>query len=211
MTSKYRNLFLSLIISFLLLTTVNIGYSQAASQTTHIVKSGDTMWKIAVRYEIGLSEIISSNSQIKNPDLIYPGQKIIIPNIDNIKSKEMEVIRLVNVERAKQGLQPLSYNWELSRVARYKSKDMANIGYFDHTSPTYGSPFTMMKNFGIRYSYAGENIAMGYRTPEDVVNGWMNSAGHRRNILSPNFTQIGVGYATNNQGVPYWTQMFIRP
>nr|WP_278244311.1 CAP domain-containing protein [Caldisalinibacter kiritimatiensis] len=122
----------------------------------------------------------------------------------------MEVIRLVNAERAKHGLKPLAYNWELSRVARFKSKDMAQVGYFSHTSPTYGSPFKMMKDFGINYSYAGENIAMGYRTPEDVMKGWMNSPGHRRNILSPNFSQIGVGYAVNNQGTPYWTQMFIH-
>lgn len=210
MNNKIKVFILSSIVFVLLLVaTPNFGLAQTSNSTVHTVVSGDTLWKIAVRYEIGISEIINANPQLQNPDLIYPGQKITIPNIDDTKAKEMEVIRLVNIERTKQGLKPLSYNWELSRVARFKSKDMAQLGYFSHTSPTYGSPFTMMKNFGIRYSYAGENIAMGYRTPQEVVNGWMNSSGHRRNILSPNFTQIGVGYAVNSKGVPYWTQMFI--
>lgn len=124
---------------------------------------------------------------------------------------EQEVIRLVNVERQKAGLNALKTNLELSNVARIKSNDMKDKGYFSHTSPTYGSPFDMMKSFGIRYSYAGENIAMGQRTPEEVMKGWMNSEGHRNNILNPNFTEIGVGYAVDKNGRTYWTQMFIRP
>ena len=78
--------------------------------------------------------------------------------------------------------------------------------YFNHTSPVYGSPFDMMKTFGISYRTAGENIAMGQRTPEEVVNAWMNSEGHRANILNASFTQIGMGYVAEGN---YWTQMFI--
>lgn len=97
-------------------------------------------------------------------------------------------------------------NWELSRVARYKSQDMYDNRYFSHNSPIYGTPFQMMKNFGISYRSAAENIAKGQRTPQEVVNAWMNSSGHRANILNASYTQIGVGYvATGN----YWTQMFI--
>lgn len=117
---------------------------------------------------------------------------------------EKEVVRLTNIERSKQGLKPLTLNTELSKVARIKSKDMVDKKYFDHNSPTYGSPFDMMKSFGISYRAAGENIAYGQRTPEEVVNGWMNSPGHRANILNGNFTEIGVGFYNN-----YWTQMFI--
>jgi uncharacterized protein YkwD len=83
---------------------------------------------------------------------------------------------------------------------------MVDKNYFSHTSPTYGSPFDMMKTFGITYHTAGENIAYGYPTPESVVNGWMNSEGHRKNILNSSFTEIGVGYVSNGN---YWTQMFI--
>ena len=88
---------------------------------------------------------------------------------------------------------------------------MRDKNYFSHTSPTYGSPFDMMKSFGIKYRAAGENIAKGYRTPESVMDGWMNSPGHKANIMSPDFTEIGVGYVTDSRGTGYWVQMFIRP
>ncbi|MCL2513518.1 MAG: SafA/ExsA family spore coat assembly protein [Oscillospiraceae bacterium] len=181
-----------------------------AASGTHTVASGDSMWKIAVRYEIGLSELIKANPQIANPALIYPGQKISIPNIDDVKALEAEVVRLVNVERAKAGLPALTANWELSRVARYKSQDMIDKKYFDHKSPTYGTPFDMMEAFGLRFSAAGENIAMGQRTPQDAMNAWMGSPGHRSNILSPAYNQIGVGAAKASNGTCYWTQMFIK-
>ncbi|MBO1915365.1 hypothetical protein J4G37_62370, partial [Microvirga sp. 3-52] len=90
--------------------------------------------------------------------------------------------------------------------ARAKSKDMSSKGYFSHTSPTYGSPFDQMKQFGVSYSAAGENIAMGQRTPAEVVKAWMDSPGHRENILKPGFTHIGIGYDSNGN---YWTQQFI--
>lgn len=125
--------------------------------------------------------------------------------IDNL-SYEKQVVTLVNQERAKNGLKPLTLSSKLSNVARAKSQDMHDKGYFSHTSPTYGSPFDMMRSFGISYRAAGENIAMGYGTPAAVMNGWMNSSGHRANILSANFTQIGVGYVADGH---YWTQMFI--
>lgn len=184
--------------------------TSAFGQTTYTVKSGDSMWKIAMRFQVGISELIKANPQIKNPSMIYPNQKLTIPAISE-KNFEAQVVKLVNQERAKAGLKPLTHNWELSRVARYKSMDMRDRGYFSHTSPTYGSPFTMMNNFGIRSSAAGENIAEGQSTPQAVVTSWMNSPGHRANILSTNYTQIGVGYAAGGSGRHYWTQMFIRP
>ena len=180
----------------------------ALAAETYTVVAGDSLWKIAVKYEVGLSELKAANPQIANPDLIYPGQILQIPTLDaTTHSYEAEVVRLVNVERSKQGLKPLAEDWELSRVARYKSEDMQKNKYFSHTSPVYGSPFEMMKSFGISYRSAGENIAKGQATPAAVVSAWMNSAGHRANILSTSFTHIGVGYVENGK---YWTQMFIR-
>lgn len=120
---------------------------------------------------------------------------------------ELEVIRLVNEERKKEGLAPFTHSPELSKVARTKSQDMADKNYFSHTSPTYGDPFAMMKSFGIKYRTAGENIAKGYSSAESVVKGWMNSSGHRANILNPSFNKIGVGYVNAN-GTTYWTQQF---
>ncbi|WP_082112318.1 CAP domain-containing protein [Paenibacillus sp. DMB20] len=114
------------------------------------------------------------------------------------------VVELVNKERAKAGLKALTVNDALTVMALDKAKDMNSKNYFDHNSPTYGSPFDMMKKYGISYRYAGENIAKGQRTPEEVMNSWMNSEGHRKNIMSPNFTMIGVGYYNG-----YWVQEFI--
>ena len=194
----------SLLIAMMLFVSVSI---TASANTTHTVVKGDTLWRIAIKYQVGLSEIKSANPNIKNYDLIYPGQKINIPTKDSsVSAYEAEVVRLVNDVRRENGLSPLTQDWQLSRVARYKSQDMKDKGYFSHTSPTYGTPFQMMKSFGINYKTAGENIAKGYTTPQSVVNGWMNSPGHRANILNPSFTHIGVGYVQSGN---YWTQMFI--
>jgi uncharacterized YkwD family protein len=127
----------------------------------------------------------------------------------NYSAFQKKVLELVNVERSKNGLKPLTMNAGLSKTATLKSQDMAKLNYFDHTSPTYGSPFDMMKKYGISYRTAGENIAMGQTTPEQVMQGWMNSPGHRANILKSSFTQIGVGVAKNSSGRLYWTQQFI--
>jgi uncharacterized YkwD family protein len=123
-----------------------------------------------------------------------------------LSAYEQKVVELTNQERAKNGLPALQVDLTLSKMAHEKSRDMSANGYFSHTSPTYGSPFDMMKKYGISYRYAGENIAMGQRTPEEVVKAWMNSEGHRKNILSPNFNTIGVGYVAQGN---YWTQEFI--
>ncbi len=201
------------LISFLatLISVTLISTAAFAQATTYTVAKGDSLWKIAVKYEIGISELIKANPQIKNPGMINVGQKINIPDASPLKTYETEVIRLTNLERTKHGLPALQTNWQLCRVARYKSQDMINKNYFSHTSPTYGSPFTMMQNFGLRFSSAGENIAYGQRTPQEVVTGWMNSAGHRANILSPSYTQIGVGAAKKSNGTIYWTQQFMKP
>ena len=134
-----------------------------------------------------------------------PDQK---PSTD-FSSYQQQVLDLVNAERTKRGISALTLDSNLSSVATKKSQDMVNKNYFDHTSPTYGSPFDMMKQFGISYRTAGENIAKGQKTPQEVVTAWMNSEGHRKNILNPNFTNLGVGIAKDSKGTTYWTQMFI--
>lgn len=117
------------------------------------------------------------------------------------------VIELTNAERQKEGLPALEGYTELSNVAQEKAQDMNQKGYFSHTSPTYGSPFDMIRDFGIDYQSAGENIAKGQQSPEEVVNAWMNSEGHRANILDNKFTHIGVGF---DPGGNQWVQMFIK-
>lgn len=150
-----------------------------------------------------------------DPKPIQPAEPVkpveptpIAPSVSGLSAIEAEVVRLVNIERQKEGLQPLVASPELSNVARLKSEDMAKNNYFSHTSPTYGSPFDMMKQFGISYRTAGENIARGQLTAQSVVNGWMNSSGHRANIMNPSFNKIGVGHFKSSNGTNYWTQMF---
>jgi uncharacterized YkwD family protein len=123
-----------------------------------------------------------------------------------INRTAMQVIQLTNNERRKHGLTPLTADRSLSRVAQTKANEMDHKHYFSHTSPSYGSPFDMMRDFGVTYRTAGENIAMGQRTAQQVVTSWMNSEGHRKNILNKNFTRIGVGYTASGN---YWSQMFI--
>ncbi len=125
-----------------------------------------------------------------------------------LTAAEQQMLNLVNQERAKAGLKPLQADAQLTKLARMKSQDMINRGYFDHNSPTYGSPFDMMKSYGVSYRTAGENIA-GNRSVQAAHTALMNSSGHRANILNPNYTHIGIGIV---EGGPYgmmFTQMFV--
>lgn len=125
----------------------------------------------------------------------------------SVSAIEQEVLNLTNIERQKAGLAPLAIDDKLMNSAREKTKDMSKNNYFSHTSPTYGSPFDQMKAFGVTYRSAAENIASGQRSAEEVVRAWMNSPGHRQNILTANFTHIGIGYDASGN---YWTQQFIQ-
>ena len=119
---------------------------------------------------------------------------------------ETEVLRLVNVERAKYGLSALALDSGATEVAHVRAKEI--VTSFSHTRPNGSSCFTAADELDISYRFAGENIAYGYPTPEKVVNGWMNSEGHRKNILSSSFSKIGIGCYENN-GILYWSQFFI--
>lgn len=123
---------------------------------------------------------------------------------------ERLAVDLINADRAKNGLPALKLNADLAKVAHVKAQDMAVNRYFDHNSPTYGSPFAMMTQFGIKYRAAGENIAKA-RSVENAEQLFMNSSGHRANILSTNFTEVGVGVYVHSDGMTYVSQMFIRP
>jgi uncharacterized YkwD family protein len=184
----------------LIFTIVAAGQADAAS---YRVRSGDNLWRIAFNTGSSVPDLIAYNPSIKaNPGRLYVGQVLAIPEGG---PEARQVAKLVNAERAKAGLPALKLNWELSRVALHKAQDMAIYNYMSHTSRIYGSPFDMMKNYGIRYTTAGENIAKGQRTPDEVMRAWMNSSGHRNNIMSSQFNTLGVGYYKGA-----WVQMFIK-
>lgn len=123
------------------------------------------------------------------------------------------MFRLVNEERTSRGIAALTLNSRLTELAVLKSRDMRDNNYFGHTSPTYGTPQQMLDRFGVSWRAYGENIAAGQATPEEVMRVWMNSPGHRANILDPRFTDIGVGYVSGtatSRYQHYWTQLFIQ-
>ena len=122
-----------------------------------------------------------------------------------------QVIKLTNLERAKAGCKALKLSSALRSAAQKHSTDMARKDYFSHTGKDGRSPFDRMTDAGYAYSAAAENIAAGQRTPTDVVKGWMNSAGHKANILNCTYTEIGVGYAKGGSYGTYWTQDFGKP
>ena len=167
------------------------------------------IWEMIMGGNSG-NTVIKPDDNTSKPDTSTKPDTSVKPGTGNTASSvseyEKEVVRLVNEIRVENGLNELTLNTEHSDIARLKSQDMKDKGYFSHTSPTYGSPFDMMKSFGVTYKSAGENIAMGYSTPEAVVDGWMNSKGHRENILNSSYKEIGVGYVSSGS---YWTQMFI--
>lgn len=128
--------------------------------------------------------------------------------VRGLSQDEQQMLNLVNQERTKRGLAPLKVDMELVKLARMKSKDMIDNNYFSHSSPTYGSPFTMMKNAGIAYRTAGENLA-GARTATGAHTNLMNSSGHRANILHGKYTHIGIGIVDGGPYGKMFTQMFV--
>lgn len=125
-----------------------------------------------------------------------------------LSKDELEVFNLINTQRINNGLSALKIDSEVQNVARIKAKDMADNNYFSHTSPTYGSPFDMLKKFGISYKSAGENIA-GNSSNQAAVTAWMNSSGHKANILNSSFNYTGIGVVSSNKYGKIYVQMFI--
>ncbi|WP_047985240.1 CAP domain-containing protein [Ornithinibacillus californiensis] len=167
------------------------------------VSKGDTFWFIAKRYGLDYRELMRLNPNVVPTNMQVGSVIRLRATAPSPSSFEEQVAQLVNQEREKNGLSPLKHRADIKAVAEKKAMDMINSNYFSHTSPNYGSPFDMLKTFGINYRTAGENIAKGQKTPQEVMNAWMNSSGHRANILNPNFDSIGVGYYNGA-----WVQMF---
>ncbi len=125
------------------------------------------------------------------------------------RAMEQEVLKLVNQARAENRLNPLSWADDLADIARAHSADMIERGFFSHTNPDGQSPFDRIKSNGISYRAAAENIAYGQPDAEAVMNSWMNSAGHRANILNENLKEIGIGAVKDSGETVYWTQVFV--
>ena len=126
----------------------------------------------------------------------------------NMNSDEKEVFDLINKQRTNNGLQALKIDNEVQKVARIKAQDMVDNNYFAHESPTYGTPFQMLKSFKISYKTAGENIAAN-SSNSGAVNAWMNSSGHKANILNSSYNYTGIGVVSSKKYGKMYVQMFI--
>ena len=213
--------------------TLATGTAMPASAQHCDVQRGDSMWRIAKRYKVPFAKVLILNKHFRNQHMIHPRDEVELPDgstgtstsesgtgdsdaqDSKVTQAEMTqaeaVLKLVNQERKKAGVSPLTLSDKLTSIANTKAKDMADKGYFSHNSPTYGSPFDMLKQFGVSYSYAGENIAAGQKSAEEVMNSWMNSSGHKANILNKNYTQLGVGFYRGGEYGTEWVQLFIKP
>lgn len=156
-------------------------------------------------------EVEVPDSNIPNaPETEAPDNNI--PEVETPEDNENlsfveQVVNLVNVERAKEGLAPLFVDKNVQTAAQVRAVEIKTS--FSHTRPNGSNFSTALKEQGVSYRRSGENIAWGQRTPEEVVKAWMNSAGHRANIMNKNFTKIGVGHYQDAKGVNYWSQLFI--
>lgn len=161
--------------------------------------------------------------ETESPETNVPEAESPEVNVPEVESPEIEipedtttdehafikdVVDLVNAERAKKGLAPLTIDLKVQAAAMVRAKECEQR--FSHTRPNGSSFATALKEQGVSYRSSGENIAWGQRSPEEVMKAWMNSSGHRANIMNPNFTTIGVGYYENANGTDYWCQLFTR-
>jgi uncharacterized protein YkwD len=203
-------------------------FASFTSAQTYTVQQGDFLSAIAQKFygdgtEASWRKIYEANKAVIGPDptKLQIGMVLVIPPKDSgvvvPSSFVNRLLELVNQERSKNGLATLNLNPQLTQSAQGHSQDMADHNFMGHNGSDGSSPFDRMRRAGYQFSSAGENVAAGYATPESVMDGWMNEApdasghrGHRDNILSPNYHDIGIGYAFQqaSQYKHYWTQDF---
>lgn len=192
--------------------------SKATSSNSNSSKSNETAKASSNKGQASGGETSSrSNNNTSKSSSSANGMPAIPQNhnVEFLSQVENEILTLCNNERAKAGLKPLSMDETMRKAARYKAEEMLQYGYFDHNSPYTGSPFQLLQKFNVSYNTAGENIqsstGLGKAsvTAQDIVNRWMNSAGHRANILNANFGRMGIGVAFSSDGnLAYESQLF---
>ena len=169
---------------------------------------GDYVGAVSKKYVKPIYPSSSNNGNTNNNTGNNTGTSGNTQTSSTMNSDEKEVFNLINTQRANNGLTALKVDEEVQRVARIKAEDMVANNYFSHTSPTYGSPFDMLKSFKISYKTAGENIAAN-SSNSGAVNAWMNSSGHKANILNSNFNYTGIGIVSSSKYGKIFVQMFI--
>ena len=168
--------------------------------------NNDLIGTVSTKYVRAINSTTNNNSNSGTT------QNNITTNKNDVSSTpsnlEKELLDLINEKRVAYGLSKLTFDTATQKTARAKAEDLVANNYFSHNSPTYGTPFEMMKNFGVTYKTAGENIA-GNSTLEGAVNAWMNSQGHRENILNNAYNLTGIGIVKSNTYGYVMVQMFV--
>jgi uncharacterized YkwD family protein len=164
--------------------------------------------KINDSLDIADSDLDKGDGKTKIRSNVVQGRYAGDTPVTQENTEEKELLDLINKERAKAGLKSVKLCASVGTAARIKADEMSAKKYFSHTSPVYGSPFEMLRSFGITYKTAGENIAKGQKSANAVLSAWMNSEGHRANILNPDFEEIGIGYASDSE-VTYWILILV--
>lgn len=187
-------------------TVAEVGISRGVTPLEFMPKAAVSRAQMATF----LDRAMTFNQKRESGVITYDESKktYIDSSASQVSETAKETARLVNIERAKAGLSALVIDGQLSKIATIKAEDMSKNNYFAHTSPTYGSPWDMASTLGYSYRSFGENIAYGQPSPAEVVKAWMDSPGHKANILSKSYTNIGAGFTKNSQGRIYWVHMF---
>lgn len=191
--------------------------STVNAQTNYVVMEGDTLWRIAKHYQVSLAKIIRSNQQLQNPNLIYPGEVIIIPTVEwtdgtkvSLSKEENKLADLLNSKRIQLGMKPLMTDDSLTKAAKLKSADMIENKYISHHSPTYGDPSSMLSKLNISYQSVKESIGAGYQSAELVISSWLHSSPNREIILNNRATKMGIGYVKGGVYGHYWTVLIVE-
>lgn len=175
--------------------------------TWYVIQTdGDYIGAVSKKYIKAIYPSSSGSNGVSNQGSNTSGGNTIASN--NMNQDEQEVFNLINKQRTNNGLTALKIDNEVQKVAKIKAEDMVTNNYFSHQSPTYGSPFDMLKSFKISYRSAGENIAAN-SSNSGAVNAWMNSSGHRANILSSNYNYTGIGVVSSPKYGKIYVQQFI--
>jgi spore coat assembly protein SafA len=199
-------------ICSLFLLTISFYFSVITfALTQYKVQPGDTLWNISLKHHVELNELLQLNQQVRNPELIYPGQLIFLPfKQESINPEQKKMLGLLNAERKKLGLKPLVNNQTLSTIAEKKSQDMMLNKYVAHNSPTYGNPKDMLVTYKVPFKQVRENIGAGPNTTEEMFQTWINSQVNHNNILEKKATHVGIGYAKGGLHGHYWTVIIIE-
>ncbi|RNF39988.1 S-layer homology domain-containing protein [Planococcus salinus] len=187
-----------------IITLAEVGISEGYTPTTFRYGVNVTRGQLAAF----IDRALQFERAVEEGTISYDATQQLYQGVNSTGSVAHETIPLVNQERANANLTALEEDPELTRIAQLKAEDMAENDYFEHTSPTYGEPWEMAVALGYPTNQVGENIAGGYKSPGETVAAWMDSQGHRENILRASYTHIGVGYAEDQDGFPYWVHMF---